>query len=363
MNAFPATTISNPRLLIAESRELTSEHFNLARSHSSQLSEEQTQWRAYIHLLALYACQDWFSETLPDAQISTLKNNSTVLNYLTVEDSKVCIIAKEHILDEQLHIPRIVVDSANHLELCAHYYVWVEVLEEEQEVLIRGFLRYDELIETIEQFSQIQSSQIQSETDEDFALPLAALNDEPNHLLSYVQYVDPDAIAALSHAHTQQTAQTVERLSPEPSDSIVRMGDWLEDKVTAGWQTLEQLLNNSAQLAWATRSRTTSIQAGKFVNLGIQFSDQAVVLLVTAVSEVDEKIGVHIQVLPKGNQQSLPAQLTVALISSKEELLQEVTSREQDDFIQLRYFKGKPGIRFSIEISFGAVQVREAFEL
>jgi hypothetical protein len=66
---------------------------------------------------------------------------------------------------------------------------------------------------------------------------------------------------------------------------------------------------------------------------------------------------------PTGGERHLPANLKLTLRSKAGKTLQEVISRGQDNYIQLKSFKGKLGTRFSIEVSMGDVKVREDFEL
>lgn len=349
-------TMANPhdiRLMLPESIWLEPEHFAQARQQVRQqrdrFAQESEQWQAYLKTLAQLAFYDWLQERLSDCQLLKVERAIARIGYLNAGQFKLGIIPVEHVLDEQVDIPRIAVDQP---ELCAHYYVWIEVLEEEQEAVIRGFLSYTELAERLNATVQL------AQPAESYRLPLTVLDSEPNHLVSYVQRLSPAAIA-LPAASVSHAADSVgDRLST----LTTHLSQWLSGSLSEGWQALDSLANPQRTLALATRSNPNETAAGKVINLGVQIQAREVILLVT-VAPKDEKVNVSVQVLPTGTASVLPPQLSVVLLSNKEKVLQEVTSREQDNFIQLKPFKGKPGVRFSVALSLDGTEVREAFEL
>ena len=104
-------------------------------------------------------------------------------------------------------------------------------------------------------------------------------------------------------------------------------------------------------------------KGGKLINLGIQLGSQTVALLVTLTPEVEEKVGILIQLCPTGGEKRLPANLKLILHSRAGKILQSVCSRAQDNYIQLKPFKGKSGIHFSVEVSIGDISITEHFEI
>ncbi|NEQ21506.1 MAG: DUF1822 family protein, partial [Microcoleus sp. SIO2G3] len=77
--------------------------------------------------------------------------------------------------------------------------------------------------------------------------------------------------------------------------------------------------------------------------------------------EADQKVGIVVQVHPADGQSYLPSNLRLILLSQNEEILQEVSSRCQDNYIQLRRFRGHPGESFKIKVAFGTVSMQETF--
>ena len=104
------------------------------------------------------------------------------------------------------------------------------------------------------------------------------------------------------------------------------------------------------------------VKRGKLVNLGIRLGYNPIALLVTVMPRADET-GVIIDLLPTGKDLILPPHLTITLLSSTSKVLQAVSSKKQDDCIQLKPFKGKSGVCFAVEISLNGVKVREEFLL
>ena len=99
------------------------------------------------------------------------------------------------------------------------------------------------------------------------------------------------------------------------------------------------------------------------INLGVQFGQQTVALLVNVTAEVEGKLSVLVQLHPTGETRYLIPDLRLSLRSTAGKMLQEATSRGQDNYIQLKPFKGNPGKRFRVAIHLESKTVEEDFEL
>ena len=170
---FPDATPSNLRKLLPETLWLEPEHYMQAQQVSDHQNDEISKWQTYLQTLATRSFKEWLQEKLPDSHVTATDS------YISANDFTLYIVANEHVLDELVKLPRRVIDTPAD---CAHYYVFIEVLEEEQEAVIRGFLRYDELSDKIGQLASIQALS----TPDKYSLPLAYLDSEPNHLVSYM---------------------------------------------------------------------------------------------------------------------------------------------------------------------------------
>lgn len=191
---------------------LEPEHFDKALQLSNQVSGEVNQWQTYVNVLALLGFLEWLSERVTDFPVD--QENCSVLqpqyaNFiaaicnLKICEFNLCLITTESLSDERVIVPRAAIDLPNFV---AHFYVILEVQEEQEQVLIRGILRYDQLSD------YRQSVSLQAQRDWSYQLPLSLFDAEPNHLLFYLRFLEPDAIAlplATTHRPTQKfLAQT-----------------------------------------------------------------------------------------------------------------------------------------------------------
>ena len=347
----------HPRLLFPETIWLDSEQFDQAKAMSQRLSQDEVrQWDIYLNALALLSFQAWLQEQLPDQTIRHL--NQVEATYLQVGEFKFCVLATEQVLDELVNIPKSILERP---ELAAHFYVVLEVLEEQEQAIVRGFLRHDELMGYSHQVNQSGA------TNEFYSLPLSALDAEINHLVIYARHAAPSAIplpeVAAAPAEANRFSDFQENLVADLSAVRTCLSQWLQGTLEQGWQAIDTLINPEANLALSIRHLSAGTKGGKLINFEMQLGRQTVALVVTVVPEEEEKLGIGIQVLPVGGASTLPPQLKLSLLSTAEAVLQEVQSREQDNYIQLKPFKGKPGTNFSIEVSLNGIKVKEAFEL
>jgi hypothetical protein len=183
------------RRLYPEALWLEPEHFDQASQLSNQVTGEANQWQTYLNMLALLGFVQWLGERVGDVTINW--QNCSVLQpkyanvieavcNLKICDFTLCLIATENSDDELVSVPRAAIDLP---EFVAHFYVLIEVQEEQEQVIIRGLLRYEELIH------YQQSVNLKTKPDWSYQLPLSLFDDEPNHLLFYLRFLQPQAIA------------------------------------------------------------------------------------------------------------------------------------------------------------------------
>ena len=323
------------RLLSAETICLESEDYDRATQISDRMKEEKQSWQTYLNLLALFGLETWLKERLPNKTIANKIDVAKETYYLQVGDFTVQAIATENLLDEVVTI-----SSERVREKATHFYVLLEVIEENEEAIFRGLLRHDRLTDYLH--------------TSDHRLPLSLFDSEPNHLLFYCQYLEPDAIAL-------PVIET--KLTPVLSTQRTKLTQWLQETIIEGWETLDKLINPEASLAFSTRSVTKEYKRGKVINLGMELNQVTMMLLVTVTEQEEGKLKIGMQLYPTNQAKYLPPEVQLTLISKAGKTLQSVQAREQDSFIQLKPFKGKPGKRFTVEIALGETQIREDFEL
>lgn len=358
---FTPANSTDLRLLLPEVILLESSHFESAKKMSDRVNNESHRWQTYLNSLALLGFESWLNARTPKQPIIREPNFSETVSYLKVGDFKVCLIAIENILDEEVILP---IDVIEKPELAAHFYVVIEVLEEEEELIIRGFMRHDELSNYLKKlnFSKAKipgDSKMEMQLNQGFyRLPLSLFDPEPNHLLFYSRFLEATAIPLPA-----VTANKVETLVEYLQESTTKLSQWLQGVIDESWLAIDAFVSPEAQLAFSTRSVEVATKRAKLIDLGIELNHQNVALLVQIAEETEDKISISAQLHPTGRQKYLPANIKLILLSKAGKNLQEVEARGQDNYIQLKLFKGEKGKRFSIEVSLGDVNVRENFEL
>ena len=337
-------TLTDFRLLLPESIWLEPEDFDRAKNISKQVNHESSQWQIYLNTLALSALEKWLKERMPAQSIITNERNIEPTCILNIGEFKVCAIATDNLLDELVKLPRTVVESP---ELTTHFYAIVEVLEEQEEVIFRGCLNYDELINYRERIN------LQPQ-DNFYQLPLSLFDTEPNHLLFYCRFLEPTSIPLPVEAVNVTIAT---------QKSTTKLSQWLQNVFDETWQTIDSLINPEANLVYGLRNANQEVKRAKFIDLGMQFGKQQLTLLVKIKSEPQENLSVSIQLHPSSEERHLPPNLKLILLSKAGKNLQEVQSRTQDNYIQLKPFKGEKGKRFQIQVSLGSLSTTENFEL
>ena len=343
-------TSTDFRLLLPESIWLESEDFDRAKNIIQRVSSESNQWQTYLNTLALFALEKWLKERMPEQSISTSEQMVENTGRLDLGEFKVRAIATDSLLNELVELPRNVLESS---ELTTHFYALLEVLEESEEVIFRGCLNYNQL-------SDYRDRVNLQPQDDFYQLPLSLFDTEPNHLLFSCRFLEPSSISLPVGTARMTTAEPVEYVRA----STTKLSQWLQNVFDETWQTIEELINPEANLAYGLRNNADEeLQRAKLIDLGMQLGEQNVALLVKIKEETQEKLAVSVQLHPTGGARSLPPNLKLILLSKAGKTLQEVESRTRDNCILLRPFKGKRGKRFQIQVSLGSLSITENFEL
>ena len=177
---------------LTETIPLEPEQFDHAVELSEQIGNEARKWQVYLQALALLSFEEWLQQREPE--ISLERERASVLQpqyanainavcNLNVGEFKVCLIPNISFSDEEVIVPRAIIDLP---EFTAHFYVVIGIEEELEVAAIRGFLRHDQLVN--------YQPQLQAEADWTYQLPLALFNREPDELLLYLQCLEPTAI-------------------------------------------------------------------------------------------------------------------------------------------------------------------------
>ena len=178
-----------------EAIPLSQSQINQAIDFSNQLRDESKQWQTYLNALSLSAFETWlesrgnyFNINREESTLSQPRfaNVIPIVANLKVNEFKLCLITTGSFIDEQVSIPRAVIDVPEYIP---HFYVLVEVIEEEEKAIIQGFISYQELS------ARQQSVNLEPDTDWIYELPLSWLCNEPDRLLLYLRCLELEAIS------------------------------------------------------------------------------------------------------------------------------------------------------------------------
>jgi hypothetical protein len=253
---------------IDETIDLSPENINKAVEFSLNIPNEHQQWRTYLNLLALDAVEEWLGSR--DSELTINRNSCTVLQpevtnvidavcHLQVAQFKLCLIATGSLTDQEVTLPRAVVDLP---EFIPHFYVIIEVQEEQETAVIQSFLSYEQLVNRL--------STVNLEADEDwtYQLPLTWFEANLDRLLLFLRCLEPTAISlpAIPNNRLVQLAEI-------RSELLTKLPE-LQSKEIQLWQVLtwEQgaiVLTNREVLNWLYQ-----LQRGKIISASNQTSLQ-----------------------------------------------------------------------------------------
>ncbi len=154
----------------------------------------------------------------------------------------------------------------------------------------------------------------------------------------------------------------LKRLSNSVKKTVVNLSHWLQNIFEPDWQSFEALFGIKTCNLSPLREDLddSSMKRIKLIDLGVKIKHQSLALLVGLKPETD-KIGIRVQLRPTIEETNLPSNLKLTLLSSSGETIQEVHSRPQDDYIQLKRWRSKPGTRFSLQVTLNDLSLTEDF--
>lgn len=194
----PASTSDLTDLLdwqsVNETRtELSPEHFQKAARLCKSIHLPQQRWQVYLCALGVLGFEQWLKERAPDLHLQQRSasiwqpasaNLLAAACNIWVGDFKLCLVTASN-LTEDASIPFAVFDIP---DFAAHFYVLMQVEEEEQQVAVSGFMSY-------QQYHRYQqTSRLQVDSDWTYTLPSTAFNPDPDALLLNLRCLEADAI-------------------------------------------------------------------------------------------------------------------------------------------------------------------------
>jgi len=216
---------------------LSPEAMNRSLALAQRSPQTDNQWQIYLTALALNGFEQWLRDRASDLTIqqtyctilsSPVADATTAACNLQVNGFQLCLMGTESIFDGNIAIPAAALDSP---DCIAHFYVPIEVQEEQGTVFIRGFLRYD-------QWQHHQASAAQQSVDGTYRLPMAWFEPDINRLLLHLSCLDQAAIALPAAPVPPKAAMSapLRQLLAQPA---IGVGRWLRQQ----WEAVAEDLN------------------------------------------------------------------------------------------------------------------------
>ncbi|BAY42119.1 hypothetical protein NIES2111_65150 (plasmid) [Nostoc sp. NIES-2111] len=296
---------------------LSIEAHTLAQECSQGISNTRKRQQVYLNTLAVYAVDNYLQcmGFVTDWKVSDSRNNLAI-KLMDVADLEVKNIGK---LECRPVLPKAeVCEIPPEVWLDRVGYVAVQFNSDLKEAKVLGF--------ATQAVAEVPLSQLQSL--EDFLLYLSEL-------------------------------EVVKSPQQEAGLSIVKIGQWLDGFVDAGWQSVEHLLNPQ-QLGLAFKS-AVSITRGQKIDLGMQLEQISIALVVKIATSDEGEIDILTQVHPIGHS-ILPEGVKLSINDELGATVLEATSREGDNWIQLD-FSAELGEKFQMNVAYGKSQETREFEV
>lgn len=190
---------------------------------------------------------------------------------------------------------------------------------------------------------------------------------------AFLQQMQPSSQAATESAtiRTSLEAGSAITMTNNQTDSEsvnlpVNLRQWLEGTVSAGWQTLEAALGLDSMQRAFVRSGDRfeiTVRQAKLIDVGMDLGEQSVLLSLAVTPNPDKSMNVLVQLYPVVGTSYLVPGLQLVMLAETGEVLQNICSREQDNYIQLKHFRGEAGDSFDIQVCRDTVCIRESFIL
>ncbi|NJM72557.1 MAG: DUF1822 family protein [Scytonema sp. RU_4_4] len=191
-------------------------------------------------------------------------------------------------------------------------------------------------------------------------------------LLGYVRHVATEELPLNQLQPLEDFIEYLGQLRQTPMKTFVNLSQWLAGMFDAGWQTVESLWNQpELRPAYTFRNpgiveqnHTNQTQAftrrAKLIDLGIQMTNQPVILIVEIRPKADQQTGIRLQLHPTDHQTYLTPGVQLTVLDESGTLFLETQARSGDNYLQLQ-FRGEPGERFGVQVVLNDASITENF--
>ena len=375
------------------------------QTQNQPYSNAGSRWNAYLNCLCLNTFTRWVKEE-PELE-ETLKiwpNDASLPSFwdvvngtkLTLGETGLVLIPSDKSAFSEFRIPQEWVDIAN---WAARYYLAVNLNLDAGWMRVRGYASHEQIqqegrcdrldrtyvLDPEDLIADINVMWVARELFPANKLAVKALPtlsreqtekilQQLSHQIDYSPRLDLSFEQWASIVANDETRQQLYQLrlanqNIAPSQPKANnLSLWFQNIFDAGWQSVETILGTQREtLAFQFRTdaalNDVSVKGLKLIDLGIDIKGNAVMLLVGLTPEIDQKVNIRVQLYPAKGETYLPPNLKLGLLPQSGVTLQEVESRSQDNYIQLKRFKSPAGKGFTIQVALGDVSIKEDFVL
>lgn len=352
---------------------------------SQSASSARGQWHTFLNQLCVTVLLPWLqTEYVPTAsthlEASTLPTVWDVVNgtALSFDRKRLVLIPDKSLDTSELRVPQEWVDSHH---WAGDYFLAVQVNPDAGWLHVWGYTTHDMLktmgsydpsdrtycLDAQQMIQDVSALWVvhQLAADEPTQAAIAPLPPIPaaqaDNLLQQLANLDIDQPrleipfelwgALITDDPWRQRLYQQRQGESATASRVTQLRQWLQNRFETGWQALETLVGNEANLAFSFRQTVdlteTTIKGVKL----LQLPTQAVLLLVIVESTPnDDRVGIRVQLRSRDRQTPLPEAVSLNLLATEGEVIQSVQARRQDEAIQLKRFRVSSGTLFNLQI-------------
>jgi hypothetical protein len=366
---------------------------DLAWQQAQAYRSADARWNFYLNHIATQLLCEYLQEDFPQIQIWQETNIWQFVNgsVLQLNDKRIVLLPSRAIDHSELVIPQEWLDIPH---WAGDYFIAVQIDPDAEMLHCWGYLthqmmkskaRYDPIDRTynldahnlIADVSGLWAIQQLNPTEvtQTAIAPIASVAAvQAENLLQRLATVSNPRLEipfALWGAlvSDRQWRQQLAQLQQGELDSVAnRLNGWLQNVFAAGWQAVEDFLGEDADLAVALRQTATAESIVRRVK-ALQLLDRVLLLLVSIEAAADDRLVIQVQLRSIHSTETLPPGLTLSLLSSDDEIVRSVATRDRDNAIGLPRFRwrslsrgeSESGTGFKIQVQLATTTWCESF--
>ncbi len=217
----------------------------------SQTMPESIRWQCYLALLALEGFTAWLADQTIAIPLNrdrarfiqpTCFDAPAAITDVGLNQLQVCLIAVGADAEE-IECPTSVIDDPAQI---AHLYIAIAVDDEQGQVEVQCFVRYDQLMQ------YHQRSSLRPTEDDTYLFPRAIFDADLHHLLLFAIGLQPTAIARPTVPRTHRPA--IQQMLLQPA---INTANWARQQISNLSAEVQQLTNDII-LTWAAPELQTA---------------------------------------------------------------------------------------------------------